>query len=267
MAILTLVLTKYVFAPVFRKYIERRFAKFDHLSNITLMILVLCAFNSIASYAGTSILFGAFLAGAFLTHIPSKHSKEPFVVMSREEGERRKDKSPTFVHTFEYYSQLAVFFILQHLNNRTMGQDLVPDNVILSAILPQSKPVSVTILTKTSDTCTFRVQFDTQPCKDWSMDLVVHMEVFDDVPVLEVVTAIGRAANHQSPGLVPETYKCDNAMTADGRDVEYTVTRFLTATVTLESVWPSKQRTKTFLWVTKTYFWIGTCSLSENTVH
>jgi Kef-type K+ transport system membrane component KefB len=36
MAILTPLLTKYFFAPVFRKYIERGFAKLDHLSNITL---------------------------------------------------------------------------------------------------------------------------------------------------------------------------------------------------------------------------------------
>ena len=119
-----------------------------------------------------------------------------------------------------------------------MGQDLVPDNAILSAIFPHAKPASVKVLAKTFDTCTFRAQFDTQPCEDWPMDLVVHMEVCDDVPVLEVVTAIGRAANHQFPGLVPETYVCDKTMTADGRDIEYTVTKFLTGTVTLESIWP-----------------------------
>lgn len=80
------------------------------------------------------------------------------------------------------------------------------------------------------------------------MDLIVHMEVFDDVPVLEVVTAIGKAANHQFPGLVPETYRCGRAMIADGRDVEYTVTKFLTGTVTLESIWPSlKPHEKEFL--------------------
>ena len=67
------------------------------------MILVLCAFISIAAYAGTSVLFGAFLAGAFLTYLPSKHPDGPFVVMSREEGEREKHKSPTFMHTFELY--------------------------------------------------------------------------------------------------------------------------------------------------------------------
>ncbi|KAA8642011.1 hypothetical protein EYZ11_003966 [Aspergillus tanneri] len=103
MATLTPILTKFVFAPIFRKTVERRFARYDHVSNIILMTLVLSAFITIAAYAGTSVLFGAFLAGTFLTYIPSKRPEGPFVVMSREEGEREADKSPTFVHTFEAY--------------------------------------------------------------------------------------------------------------------------------------------------------------------
>ncbi|KAF2267795.1 Na+/H+ exchanger family protein, partial [Lojkania enalia] len=121
MAILTPILTKWFFAPVFRKYIERRFAKFDHLSNISLMILVLCAFLSIAAYTGTSVLFGAFLAGAFLTYIPSRHPEGPFVVMSREEGEREKHKSPTFVHTFECYCLDAQQYVLEPLFFASIG--------------------------------------------------------------------------------------------------------------------------------------------------
>lgn len=103
MTILTPILTKWVFAPFFRKFIEYHFAHFDHISNIVLMTLVLSAFISIAAYAGTSVLFGAFLAGTFLTYIPSKKQEGPFMVMSREEGERNANKSPTFVHTFEAY--------------------------------------------------------------------------------------------------------------------------------------------------------------------
>lgn len=121
MAILTPVLTKWVFAPLFRKFIEHHFAKFDHLSNIMLMILVLSAFISIAAYAGTSILFGAFLAGTFLTYLPSKHPEGPFVVMSREEGERSKDKSPTFVHTFECYCLDAQQYVLAPLFFASIG--------------------------------------------------------------------------------------------------------------------------------------------------
>lgn len=103
MAIVTPIVTKYLFAPFFRKFIEYHFARFDHISNIILMTLVLSAFISIAAFTGTSILFGAFLAGTFLTYLPSKRPEGPFVVMSREEGEREADKSPTFVHTFEVY--------------------------------------------------------------------------------------------------------------------------------------------------------------------
>jgi Kef-type K+ transport system membrane component KefB len=115
MAIFTPVLTKWVFAPVFRRYIEKHFHKFDNLSNIILMSLVLSAFISIAAYAGTSILFGAFLAHAFLTYLPSTHPEGPFVVMSREEGERSKDKSPRFVHTFEVYCLDAQQYVLAPL--------------------------------------------------------------------------------------------------------------------------------------------------------
>ena len=112
MAILTPVLSKWVFVPFFRRYIERRFAKYDHFSNIILMTLVLSAFVSIAAYAGTSVLFGAFLAGSFLTYLPSKHPEGPFVVLSREEGEKDKSKSPTFVHTFECYLLDALQYVL-----------------------------------------------------------------------------------------------------------------------------------------------------------
>ncbi|CAP87133.1 Pc24g02250 [Penicillium rubens Wisconsin 54-1255] len=103
MAAVTPIVTKWVFAPFFRKFIEHRFARYDHISNIILMILVLSAFIAIAGFTGTSVLFGAFLAGVFLTYIPSKHPEGPFVVLSREEGEREADKSPTFIHTFEKY--------------------------------------------------------------------------------------------------------------------------------------------------------------------
>lgn len=121
MAILTPVLSKYVFAPLFRGYIEYRFARFDHLSNIILMVLVLSAFISIAAYAGTSVLFGAFLAGAFLTYLPSKHPEGPFVVLSREQGEREKEKSPTFVHTFQCYCLDAQQYILEPLFFASIG--------------------------------------------------------------------------------------------------------------------------------------------------
>ncbi|KAL4997407.1 Cation/H+ exchanger [Aspergillus recurvatus] len=121
MSIVTPLVTKYLFAPLFRRYIENHFARYDHISNIILMALVLCAFISIAAYTGTSILFGAFLAGTFLTYIPSKHPQSPFVVMSREEGEREEDKSPTFVHTFERYLVDVQKYLMEPLFFASIG--------------------------------------------------------------------------------------------------------------------------------------------------
>lgn len=121
MAILTPLLTKYIFAPIFRRWIEHTFAKYDHLSNLILMVLVLSAFISIAAYAGTSVLFGAFLAGTFLTYLPSKHSQGPFVVMSREEGEREESKSPKFAHTFERYLLDTQKYLMEPLFFASIG--------------------------------------------------------------------------------------------------------------------------------------------------
>ncbi|KAL3464604.1 Na+/H+ exchanger family protein [Aspergillus heterothallicus] len=121
MAIVTPIVTKYIFAPLFRNYIEYHFARYDHISNIVLMTLVLCAFISIAAYAGTSVLFGAFLAGTFLTYIPSKHPEAPFVVTSREQGEREEDKSPTFVHTFERYLVDVQKYLMEPLFFASVG--------------------------------------------------------------------------------------------------------------------------------------------------
>ncbi|PYI03463.1 Sodium/hydrogen exchanger [Aspergillus sclerotiicarbonarius CBS 121057] len=121
MALVTPVVTKYFFAPVFRRYIEDHFARYDHISNIFLMVLVLSAFLTIAAFTGTSVLFGAFLAGTFLSYIPSTHPEGPFVVLSREEGEREAHKSPTFVHTFERYLMDVQKYLMEPLFFASVG--------------------------------------------------------------------------------------------------------------------------------------------------
>lgn len=121
MTIVTPLVTKYLFAPIFRRFIEYHFARFDHISNIVLMTLVLSAFISIAAFTGTSILFGAFLAGTFLTYLPSKHPEGPFVIMNREEGEREADKSPTFIHTFELYLLDVQKYLMEPLFFASVG--------------------------------------------------------------------------------------------------------------------------------------------------
>lgn len=85
------------------------------------MTLSLSAFITIAAYSGTSVLSGAFLAGTFLTYIPSKHPEGPFVVMNREEGEKFAHKSPTFVPTFERYLMDVQMYLMEPLFFASIG--------------------------------------------------------------------------------------------------------------------------------------------------
>ncbi|KAL4862940.1 hypothetical protein BDV12DRAFT_202557 [Aspergillus spectabilis] len=91
MAIITPIVTKYLFAPIFRRFIEHHFARFDHFSNIILMVLSF------------------------------KHPEGPFVVLSREEGEKFTNKSPTFVHTFERYLMDVQKYLMEPLFFASIG--------------------------------------------------------------------------------------------------------------------------------------------------
>ncbi|KAJ2894291.1 hypothetical protein MKZ38_007748 [Zalerion maritima] len=114
-------IAKYLASPFFRWYIEDRFARYKHVSNIVLMVLVLSAFLSIAAFAGTSVLFGSFMAGTFLSSLPCTHPDAPFMVMSREHGEEDPGKTPTFIHTFEKYFLGAQTYILQPMFFASIG--------------------------------------------------------------------------------------------------------------------------------------------------
>ncbi|TKA74451.1 hypothetical protein B0A55_05072 [Friedmanniomyces simplex] len=121
MAVVTPVLSKFVLAPVFRKFIQGRLARYGHRSNIVLMILVLCAFISIAAYSGTSVLFGAFLAGMLLTYLPTTEDEASLGSESKSESERHGSESLTFVHTFEHYVQDVQRYVLEPLFFASIG--------------------------------------------------------------------------------------------------------------------------------------------------
>lgn len=105
MAMLTPIFAVFVFRPLYRlPFVTMIVAKADHVANIVLMVLVLCAFLAIAAYAGASVLFGAFLAGTFLSSLPAKS-----------QGQERDESSGTagFLQTFARYLGDAQRFILQ----------------------------------------------------------------------------------------------------------------------------------------------------------
>ncbi|EQL00256.1 sodium-hydrogen antiporter [Ophiocordyceps sinensis CO18] len=121
MGVASPLLSKFVLGPLFRWHVEHHFVRFKHVANIVLMVLVLCAFISVAAFAGASVLYGSFLAGTFLSSIPCVHPDAPFMVLSREHGETAPGKTPNFIHTFEKYILGAQTYILEPMFFASIG--------------------------------------------------------------------------------------------------------------------------------------------------
>ncbi len=75
MAVLTPAVARFVARPGYRRFVEPRVVAAGpgagHVVNVLVMAGVLGGFLAVAAYAGASVLFGAFLAGAFLSALPS----------------------------------------------------------------------------------------------------------------------------------------------------------------------------------------------------
>jgi len=125
-----------------------------------------------------------------------------------------------------------------------MGQNLLPDDAVLSAIFPNAKPTSVEIIddTITFDSCTFKATFDTAPSTTLPRHLLVAMET--PTGNLKAACALHAVARTKIPKLVPDIHGSGKATTAHGKEIEYTITQRDLDTVTLESVWPSLHATQ-----------------------
>lgn len=73
MALLTPPIVIYAAAPIYRSTLEPQLSRFGHRFNCAVLVLVLAAFVTIAAYAGTSVLFGAWLAGVVAPCLPCPH--------------------------------------------------------------------------------------------------------------------------------------------------------------------------------------------------
>jgi Kef-type K+ transport system membrane component KefB len=120
LGILTPAFVLFCFRPLYRHALAPFVARFKHRANFVLMLLVLCAFISIAAYAGASVLLGAFLAGTFLSSLPVPQDEEVGVAVSPGSVETIT-KIPTFMHTFEKYLQDVQHYILQPLFFASIG--------------------------------------------------------------------------------------------------------------------------------------------------
>ncbi|KAI4672613.1 uncharacterized protein J4E78_001114 [Alternaria triticimaculans] len=108
---------------------------------------------------------------------------------------------------------------------------LVPDAAVISTIFPESQPTSIDILANSFTNCTFKAEFENSPA------VIVRIDASSGS--LAIVSAIQEAAAVQIRTYVPKQLAFGEAVTGDKKNVDYTVTEFVTDTVTLESVWPS----------------------------
>lgn len=115
-------------------------------------------------------------------------------------------------------------------------KNLRPDEHLLHQIFPQSQSIRTTVLAQTFDTCTFVAH----QCGSSEEDVVVRLEISessDDSNRFRTIAALQTIARLAIPDLVPTTERYSTTTTADGRNVDFSVTKFIQDTVTLESVW------------------------------
>ncbi|KAL2017336.1 hypothetical protein VTK56DRAFT_2309 [Thermocarpiscus australiensis] len=116
MALLTPLVDKFAAAPLYRRFVEPTLAaRFGHTFNVLLMAVILCAFLAIAAYSGSSILFGAFLAGAFLSGLPDKKKTEPRA------GRNPPGQAFPLTETFDKYLASPHKYVFQPLFFASIG--------------------------------------------------------------------------------------------------------------------------------------------------
>ncbi|KAK4163348.1 Hsp70 ATPase ssc1 [Cladorrhinum sp. PSN259] len=110
LAILTPFVAKVLAIPLFRRMVEPRLKSAAHHRRINLAIMIgfLSAFLAIAAYAGASVLFGAFLAGAFVSSL-------------RKPNAAAREENSAFTDTFNSYLGGAQKYILQPLFFASVG--------------------------------------------------------------------------------------------------------------------------------------------------
>lgn len=115
MALVTPAMAKFVVGPLYRQLVTPRLVRIaaagvGDVFNLLLMAVVLCAFLAIAAYAGASVLFGAFLAGAFVASLQRRRAKEG--------GEL---DAPEFMESFQHYLGGPQKYVFQPLFFASIG--------------------------------------------------------------------------------------------------------------------------------------------------
>jgi Phosphotransferase enzyme family len=108
-----------------------------------------------------------------------------------------------------------------------------PDQHILGLIFPGLQSINTTTLAQTFTTCTFIAH----QCGSSGENVVVRLEVVEEDSRFRTIAALQQIAKIVIPDLVPTIHLCGRGNTGNGTEVEFSVTSFVSGTVTLEAVW------------------------------
>lgn len=108
-------MSRYAVQPLYRRLIQQRAAPLGHKFTVIFMTAILCAHLVVCAYAGASLLFGAFLAGIFLSMLPSEPGQA-----TGNHGDAYCSL-PEFHVTFEKYISPAQTSILEPLFFASIG--------------------------------------------------------------------------------------------------------------------------------------------------
>ncbi|KAL2156720.1 hypothetical protein VTH82DRAFT_1465 [Thermothelomyces myriococcoides] len=117
MALLTPVVARFVAGPLYRRFFAPRIpVEAIRVVCFLLMAAALCGFVAIAAYTGASVLFGAFLAGAFVSSLPGSRT----TAEQRTEGEEGGEHLG-FASIFEHYLRGPLRYVFQPLFFASIG--------------------------------------------------------------------------------------------------------------------------------------------------
>lgn len=113
---------------------------------------------------------------------------------------------------------------------------LAPNEALLGAIFPQSKPVNTTILSQTHEACTFIAHFDgSDESGPLNGAVVVRLEIAKNR--LRTISALQQIAALSIPELIPAVLQNGTVRATGEKELEFSISVFVVDTVTLEAVW------------------------------
>lgn len=116
MTVLTPLLARCLLRTGYCRFVEPHITKWGYPPMMIFMAAILCAFLSISSYAGTSVLYGSFLAGMLVPYLPTDAEDQHGATKAMESAAHmRHHETLTFQNVFEHFLLDVQLYVLQAL--------------------------------------------------------------------------------------------------------------------------------------------------------